>query len=765
MKNVITILILLSTPLVVLAQHQDAGKSIVRGIVTNERLQPLPGVNVSIFSTDSICLTKTASDSAGVFSAEVMPQDMRIVTSRIGYEIRYLSIKKGTKKPLKIILKSTENMIGEVVVKGRSMVKKDDKLMIYLPDQTKKNAYDGYSALSSLNIPGLRVNMFDQSVSTHGAATMLCINGREVSSDEISTLDPADIKRIDYYQMQDSSHPGAEAVIDFIMINRNKGGQAFVKANHNINIGKGEITADVKQYLGHTELNAQMSGKYSRYTPNKGEVSSTIMPFSDETINKQVYSEASPQRNNNLTAKLSILHQWKKGDSNNMFNAAAYLKKGHTLNNTGMTEAYNDEKTTSYNNKHNDNISPMLQLYYEGKTPQSIMRAKLYGSYSYSTQDRDYRSLLTYNSATKQDLYYIAPLFTYAHSIGKRNLAAVTVQYEYTNIRTRYTDNAQATDLRQQYGYGYMWLVDNFKVIPGKFHLTFQLGGRMETIDNAKNTQTKLFITPSLFYKAFLPKNHNINGNFAIGTVHPTESQYNETEQTVDPYQRLRGNANLSTPKIFGGVIRYNHDSKWGGYEITTKYEQQTSPIFKEIIPDNTRKVYVQQYRNGNKWQSLVNSASLVLNSLNGKLSWMNALAHIYLRDDMAQVASISKLMYGTSLTCNLKNFMARLDFSTASHSLYAGTTSKAPVNLSLSMAYTYKKWHFTFNAKNPFFQTWNEREYAYGGYTSTSLQYNPYTGYNVFSVGANYRITYGKKHKFQSVEMDETVKSAILDE
>lgn len=765
MRITATVLIFLSIHLAAFAQQQAASKSIVCGIVTDDKLRPLPGVTVSIFNTDSLCLTKTASDSTGLFSAEVTPQDMRIVTSMIGYESRYTSVKKGIRKPLKITLKASENMIGEVVVKGRSMVRKDDKLMIYLPEQTKKNAYDGYSALSSLNIPGLRVNMFDQSVATHGAATMLCINGREVSADEVSTLNPADIKRIDYYQMQDPSHPGAEAVIDFIMINRNKGGQAFIKANHNLNIGKGGITADIKQYFGRTELNAQLSGKYARYTPDMGEVSTTIMPFADETVFKQVYSEASPQRNNNLTTKLSLLHQWKKRESNNMFNATAYFKKGHTINNTGMTEAYNDEKTTSFNNRHNDNISPMLQLYYEGKTPQSIIRAKLYGSYTNSKQDRDYNSLIKYTSATEQDLYYIAPLFTYAHSIGKKNLAAITLQYEYTNVRTQYTDNAQATDLRQQYGYGYMWLVDNFKVIPGKFHLTFQLGGRMETIDNANNSQTRFFFTPSLFYKVFLPKNHNINGNFAIGTARPTESQYNETEQTIDLYQRLRGNANLNTPKIIGGVIRYSHDSKWGGYEITTKYEQQTSPIFKEITMDNTRKVYVQQYRNGNKWQSLVNSASLVLNFLNGKLSWMNALGYIYLKDDMAQVTSCSKFMYGTAVTCNLKNFMARLDFSTASHSLYAGTMSKSPINLSLSMAYTYKKWHFTFDAKNPFFQTWNEKEYIYGGYANTSRQYNPYTGYNVFSVGANYRITYGKKHKFQNVEMDETVKSAILDE
>lgn len=693
------------------------------------------------------------------------PQDIRIVTTLLGYENRYMSIKKDNNKPLKIMLKPVDNMIGEVVVKGRSLVRKDDKLMIYLPEQTKKNAYDGYSVLSSVNIPGLRVNMFDQSVTTHGSSTLLCINGREVKADEISTLNPNDIKRIDYYQMQDPNHPGAEAVIDFIMKNRNNGGQIFAKANHNLNIGKGGATVDVKQYIGHTELNAQLSGKYVRYTPDRGENSTTVMPFPDETILKQVTTNASPQRNNNVTARLSLLRQWKEDDRNNMFNVVAYLKKEHTINCTRMTETYNEEYTTSSNNKHSDNISPMLQLYYEGKTKKSILRAKLYGSYSNSNHDRKYNSLIVYNSATDQDFYYVSPSFTYAHNIGVKHIPAISMTYDYSNVRTKYIDNAQTTDVRQQYGYGYLWLVDNFKVIPNKFHLTFQLAGRMETIDNGKISDTKFYFTPSLFYKVNLPNNHYMNGHLAMGTVQPTESRYNETEQTIDFYQRLRGNANLSTPKVKGGTIRYGHDSKWGGYEFETEYEQQTNPIFKEIIPDNTRKVYVQQYQNGNKWQSLRSNVTLMLNLFDGKMNWMNTLEYIYLKDNMSQITSSSKLLYGTSLSCNLNKFMARIDFYTTSHSLYAGTLSKRPVILGLSMTYTYRKWHFTFDTKNPFYKTWNEKEYRYGGYVNTSRQYNPYTGYNVFSFGANYRISYGKKHKFQNVDMDETVKSAILEE
>lgn len=247
MKRLLTILLSVLTALTALAQESDALQ--LSGTVHDESRQPMQGAIVTALNSDSVRLAAAPTDSTGGFVMSFPRQNARLIISLMGYDTRYLTVAKDNKKPLNIMLKPATNMIGEVVVKGKNMVRKDDKLTIYLPEQNKKNAYDGYSALKTLNIIGLRVNMFDESVTTHGESTTLCINGRAVGADEISTLNPADIKRIDYYQEEDLRHPGAGPVIDFIMINRDHGGTVFTKANHNLNIGKGNATVDVKQYI------------------------------------------------------------------------------------------------------------------------------------------------------------------------------------------------------------------------------------------------------------------------------------------------------------------------------------------------------------------------------------------------------------------------------------------------------------------------------------------------------------------------------------
>lgn len=758
MKILLTILLTTLTALHVFAQKTLSGR------VTDASRQPLQGTIVTALNSDSVRLATTVTDSVGGFTMSFPNQDARLVVSLIGYDTRYLTVAKEYKKPLNIILKPLTNMIGEVLVKGRNIVRKDDKLVIYLPDVNKKNAYDGYSALQTLNIIGLRVNMFTEAVTTHGEPTTLCINGRVVEAEEISTLNPIDIKRIDYYQEEDMRHPGSGPVIDFIMINRDHGGTVFTKANHNLNIGKGNATVDVKQYIGKSELNAQISGAYSRYMPERGSESTTVMPLTDETITKEVYSLPSPLRNNSMTGKLSFLHQWKTEKRSNMFQTAAYIKKGHSINNSIMVEEYNRNATESYERKHRDNISPVVQMYYESNSQNNILRAELKGSYNDIEQSRDYNSLINYKAITNQDFYTLKPSFTYAHKIGERHLPTIKIDYEYNDVKTRYADNAQLTNTRMRYGYGNLWLGDNFTIIPKVLKVTLQMAGRMETVDNGNESNTKFFFTPSIFYRLSLEKGHTINGRLNVGSGRPNQSQYNDMEQTIDKYQRLHGNPYLKTPKVMGGLVRYSCDRKWGGFEIETEYEQQKDHVYKAVTLDNARSLYIQSYKNGNSYRKFRFTPSIVINMFDGKLSWMNGIEYTHVGDDISQVETINDLMYGTSISCNLKNFTAHIDFNTPGKHVYAGIKTKSHADLNLSMAYVYRKWHFTMSARNPFYKVWSERDFHFGNYVKTSRSYNPYTNYKVFSIGANYRISYGKKHKFKTVEIDETEQSAILE-
>ena len=138
--------------------------------------------------------------------------------------------------------------LGEVVVKADNIIVTPDKMIVSVDKQVKRHAYDGYSALSLMSIPGLNVSVFDHSVSAFGKDVQLLINGLEATTDEVKTLNPKDIKRIDYYTNFDPRYPTKEYVLDFIMVVRESGGAVMLQAGKSLNQDDADGLADWRMF-------------------------------------------------------------------------------------------------------------------------------------------------------------------------------------------------------------------------------------------------------------------------------------------------------------------------------------------------------------------------------------------------------------------------------------------------------------------------------------------------------------------------------------
>ncbi len=764
MRSLITLAVCLSVSVFVCAQSPISKKELT-GMVVDDKNECLQGTVITVFDKDSVVLAHAVSDSVGVFSVTYPQKDIRLAASLLGYEKRYLSVKENNNKSIKIMLKPTAHIIGDVVVSGRNMVRKGTKLIIYPSELIKKNAYDGFSALNLLDAPDLEVDMLEQTITRNGAAATLCINGREVKSDEVSTLNPDDIKRIDYCQQSTPEHPMAKFVIDFIVKNHNHGGQLYAKANHNLNVAKGGAMVNAKQYFEKSEFDVQLSGNYSRYTPNEGTISSTYMPFEDETVTKNVNTLPSSQRDNETSARISYFYKYNKGERFNLFNASALLKKGHNISGRYLTEAFNDNVMTSTDYRHRDNLSPALQLYYETSTKKSKLKFKFNGNHNHAQSNREYASLMPVSSNTDQKYTALLSDLSYTRSIGKRHTAFAMFRHYYNNIKTEYAEGEKLTMSNLSDNYFILFAGDEMEVVPQKFFLSLTGIIGVQSINNGIGKQTSTKFNPSLDYFINITDKNSVNGTIARGSSDPDFTYYSEAEQSIDKYQRLKGNPGLEINDFYYMSLNYSHNNKWGGFDLKTDYMYQKLPIYKVLECDNARHVYVQSYMNTSAIGNFTTYATLRLNLLKNRLKWKGGISYTSQENGLNEDETCNFFGFNTSLTYLANKFSVKAEFSTGSKSIDMGEIYRKPINLRFTMAYTYNKWHFTLDVKNPFYKTWAEKEYRYGGYVRTSRQYSPYSWYNVFSIGANYRISYGRKHKFQNVDMDETVKSAILEE
>lgn len=107
--------------------------------------------------------------------------------SNIGYVSQFVDFKMpGQPYTLPLITLKTNNvLLGEVEVRGSTVIHKKDHLLIIPDKQQIKHAFSGYDLLSNLMISGLRVNRKTGTVNAVTGTATMYINGVEADFREV----------------------------------------------------------------------------------------------------------------------------------------------------------------------------------------------------------------------------------------------------------------------------------------------------------------------------------------------------------------------------------------------------------------------------------------------------------------------------------------------------------------------------------------------------------------------------------------------------
>ena len=285
---------------------------------------------------------------------------------------------------------------------------------------------------------------------------------------------------------------------------------------------------------------------------------------------------------------------------------------------------------TSTDVKHKDYSSYALQLYYQRKTKQSIFKVKLNVSYSETDLTRKYNSLTNINAVTNDKFYHVSPSVLYGLLIGKQ-LAFVDVNYSYDQTKSIYNENGKLSTNKLNYDQAIITIGDNIQLVSHKLKITPQLSERIMTIDDGKNpSYTKFYLVPSMFWQANLASRKTLSGNIGGGVYDPQIKYYNDSEQTLDKYQVLKGNTDIKTSSTFRSNITYNSIHKWGMIELFVQYENTSKLMFENVYYDQERDLFVHRYENGGLYERLFMNGAIQYNLIPKRLSWLGTVEYTY---------------------------------------------------------------------------------------------------------------------------------------
>ncbi len=255
--------------------------------------------------------------------------------------------------------------LQEVEVKAAKVIHKPDGQTIYPTEVQKKASHSGYSILQKLSLPNIRVDEASHSLSAIDGrgSIQLRINGIIVGREEMLSLAPERISRIDFIDNPGVRYGEGIAYVINILTRRNDSGytvgvdlmQALTAKSGNDliygkwNAGKSELSLSYN--FGYKDLEGNRMNETAHYLLTDG---------STRTIGRNDIASRSRSLNNDLQLKYNLADS-----ANYVFQASLKADFSHIPNNYNRKRIIEeDEQYIATQRERNLSSSPVLDLYF-----------------------------------------------------------------------------------------------------------------------------------------------------------------------------------------------------------------------------------------------------------------------------------------------------------------------------------------------------------------------------------------------------------------
>lgn len=653
--------------------------------------------------------------------------------------------------------------LGEVVVRADDVVITPNKMMVSVSNKVRKHAYDGYSALALLNIPGVDVNVFDRSVTANSSSVVVCINGLEATEDELRTLNPKYIQRVDYYNNFDPRHPEAEYVLDFIIKVRDSGGEMMLQATQNLDRKDTDGMADWKTFRKGTELGVRLSGGYDRYNPSALGVSMRSMMFGTGEVTRMARGLSSLSHDSKIEGKVTWLHRTKRGVLKGVVSVSDGLERSDRRD---MVEYFNSPLASdvSRTETHNGRLSPSFKISYDHKYASNVrLSVSLGGQYSHTDGWRNYYGDEDFLSVTKENYYQLRPNVKVTVPVGKKVSVYGQLMYFYDNSRQRYVENGRLVPSRLINGQGIAQAGANIKMTD-KLNVSVRMQERVVTTDAGRGTGTDCYFTPSANVTYAFDRQNQLRGSVGMGVYDPQLAMYSTDMKRIDDYMVRMGNPDLKLMRPFAAGVMWSSVHKWGGLQLSGGYENTSRAIYVDYICDEAQRLYVQTFRNGGHFERTHLLGGVQVNIIPNTLSMLVNLVYEHSKVRNNELKSKGAVYANARLTFMYGAFSGQVKVASPYTSMdRMGEYSRTPTSLDISAGYTVGGWSFNLQCRGPLMKCCKRKWGDYGGVSERSWSYEPGKDYNMAGVKVTYRFEYGKKHKYENIDIDGDAGSAIL--
>lgn len=137
--------------------------------------------------------------------------------------------------------------LPEVIVNGANQIETTRKTILRPTSLERKHATNGFELLDVMNSPELEIDTHIYNITTKsGGSVVICVNGMEVSNEEVAMLRAKNVQSIEYVRTPGGKYAGKAGVLNFITIQYEYGGNVYFSAEEGFAYKQGN-------YLGYID--------------------------------------------------------------------------------------------------------------------------------------------------------------------------------------------------------------------------------------------------------------------------------------------------------------------------------------------------------------------------------------------------------------------------------------------------------------------------------------------------------------------------------
>ena len=459
----------------------------------------------------------------------------------------------------------TTQDFDEIVIKAPKVIRKPDMDVLYPSESAVENSKNGMQLLTHLMIPTLTVNEVMGSISASGQDVQLRINGREASVEQVRSLLPESIKRVEWIDNPGLRYNGATYVLNVITSNPSAGGSLMLSAQPALTTRFGNYYADVKLNSGKSQWSLGTTYKMTDNIKAHRDYNETFSYPDGNSLTRTEKPLGGSVDDNKASAWLS--YSYIKPDTTVFYVSLQGFRDISSKERYEGLLSLSNEGSDIYldNDNGSQGTTPSLSAYFEQHFPhrQTLVvdfGASFYNGHSFS----NYRELMPESGNVLTDVStYITDrnqgYAVEADYIKQWNTQRLTVGASYNANRNRSTyrnlDNS-VFHQRQDKAYffaEYYQRINNFTFTAGagaqytSFHFRES---------NQGNHSWNLRPQASLSYS--INPNHRLRLGFSSWQTAPSLSETNIAPQQIDGFQWQIGNPNLKTSNSYMLSFRYS---------------------------------------------------------------------------------------------------------------------------------------------------------------------------------------------------------------